>query len=243
MNDVTISGILDGNLEDYANDGAMFNVLVSSGDNSDRFTCLAFGNTASLLRAKANSGDRLVMQGRLSGEKLGTEKYHTAVSVSRVLAITASENGIDAAQIVVSGDTEVKDLINVGAKDTSLVPLRMVNYRYFTRDGKTDTYKTYLGASVWAERAEALNSAIGAGQFNLIVSGFLRARTYEDRDGDTIGTVDVWVQDVYGGEPYTTPEGAEGSTAGAAPAAAAPSTPRSEPPYARKSAVDDDLPF
>lgn len=241
MNDLTLSGIISEAFSDYGADGISFPVLTTQGSSSntqaisDQFTCLAFGNTAALIKARANSGDRIVIQGRLGSEKLGTEKYHSAITIGRVLAITEAEKGTDFSNIVVSGDAEIQELKYVGAKDTALVPIRLTNYRYFTKDGETQTYRTFIGGSVWGDRAEALGQHAGTERPVTLLGG-LRARSYEDKDGDTIEKIDVWVQEVLAGEDLAPQE------AGSSQPSQKREAPAPKKPAARKrsSSLDDD---
>jgi len=236
MNDVTLSGIISGSFQEYGNDGILFKAVVSAGsNNSDEFTCLAFSNNASFIKHKGKSGQRIVFQGRLGSDKLGTENYHSALTVGRVLAITDSDNGTDSASIVVTGESEVQDIRYVGQKETPLVPIKMTNLRSFRgRDGQTNTYKTFIGASAWSDRAVALNASSPEGVYPLVVSGFLRSRNYENQDGDTIEKIDVWVQEVLQGEGLFGDE--DSSPAETAKPEKSSKTEKKEP---RRAAVDD----
>lgn len=247
MNDVTLSGIISTNFEEYGNDGILFQTSVSSPGYAgkerqvDDFVCLAYGNAAQLLRQRGKSGQRIIFQGRLGSEKLGTDKYHSALTVARILGLTDAENGTDTAHIVVSGASEVQDIRYVGSKDTPLVPIRMTNMRYFKKDNEVLEYRTYVGASVWGDKARTLNETTSGEDIPIIIYGFLKPRSYQDRDGDDIGKIDVWVQEVFGGEDLTpfdqTPSDSQPITSGDTQKEDTP-PPASKP--RRASRIDDD---
>lgn len=244
MNDLTLSGIISSSFEEFGQDGISFPVLVSQGSSnttvSDQFTCVAFGQSAAFIRNRASSGSRIVIQGRLGAERFGGEKYHSAITVGRVLAISESEAGTDFSNIVVSGDAEIQELKYVGDKGTALVPIRLTNLRHFTnKEGEVQTYKTFVGASVWSERAEALEPQTNR-NMPVVLQGGLRARGYEDKDGDQIEKIDVWVQEVFAdGVSDAPPPPRRGSTN----ERQSTSSPKKKADTRRRTASLDDDPF
>jgi single-stranded DNA-binding protein len=202
VNDVIISATLKGNFSEISNDGVQFTLVTRGGrgNNSlDEFTVLAYGNSAKFLQQHAKSGDRVVAQGRLSSEKLDTEVYHTAVTVTRVLSVSESGSGIDYSRAVISGIATCEGVRSVGANDNKLASLNIANVRkYVSRDGEERSYKTYLGASVWGDAAQRLEDEglIPVTDGNVIVEGILKPRTYENKDGISVGKVDIWVDDI-----------------------------------------------
>lgn len=244
MNDLTLSGLITQPFQEYGQDGILFPVVVTSGggaqQQSDEFTCLAYGNTANFLRNKAKAGLRVIFQGRLGSEKMG-EKYQSAITVNRVLGVTESENGLDTSHIVVSGNSELKEIKYVGTKNTPLVPIFMTNLRWFKdKDGNYQSYKSFINASVWSDRATALSATVGEGERPLVISGNLRVRSYEDKDGDEITKIEVFPFEVLGGEELT-PVGGDVSVAGEATTTTTPQTRPAQ--QKRKTKNVDDDPF
>lgn len=234
MNEVILSGIVKGDFEDASRDGTMFQVL-NRGRNgeAEEFTCLAYGGSANFLRQHAESGQRVVLQGRLSSEKLDTENYHTAITVSRVLAITDSSNGMDYSHASISGLATSDGLTRLNnANKTPLINLNVANKReYRNSDGDVQEYTTYLGGTVWGRTAEDMEASyeFPMKDVPVVFEGILKPRTYENKDGETITKIDVWVNTV-------SVSSASASTPPAPRAERAPAAPR-------KSKKADDSPF
>lgn len=235
MNEVTLSGVIKGSFEKVGNDGVMFQVVTRAqrGDENDEFTALAYGESANFLNQHSKSGQRIVVQGRLSSEKLGTEQYHTAVTVTRVLAISDSSVGMDYSYAVISGNARTEGLKYL-PKGTPLVNLNVTNTRSYTNKEKEQkTYTTYIGATLWSDRAEAFSSTLDGQDLDnvpLVFDGILKPRSYNDKEGNSIRKIDVWVNNVSVG---TTPVEPREETAQV-------EAPRRE---STRSKSVDDLPF
>jgi len=236
MNEVILSGIIKGDFEEVSNDGVKFLVLNRgrSGNDADEFICLAYGGSAGFLRQHAESGKRVVLQGRLSSEKLDTENYHTAVTVSRILSIADSSNGLDYSHATISGLASSDGLIRLNNKNqTPLINLNVKNKReYRNADGEVNEYTTFLGGTLWGRTAEDFDesNSFPLQDVPVVFEGILKPRTYENRDGDTINKIDVWVNTVNVFSPSSSSE--------RAPAPRAPSQPRKS-----KAKSADDSPF
>lgn len=202
MNDVTLSGVIKGDFAGVSNDGVQFIVVNRNqrGDISENeeFTVLAYGNSAQFLTQHAESGKRVVIQGRLSSEKLGTENYHTAVTVSRVLSVSDSSQGIDYSHASITGFATSDGLKRLeNANQTALIGLNVANIRtYKNREGVVSEYKTYLNGTIWGASAEeaAENYSFPFDNVPVLFEGILKPRTYE-KDGEKIGKIDIWIND------------------------------------------------
>lgn len=212
MNDVIISATLKGSFQEISNDGVQFTLVTRGGRGSstlDEFTVLAYGNSAKFLQQHASSGDRIVAQGRLSSEKLDSDVYHTAVTVNRVLSISPAQNGIDYSKAVVSGLATCEGVREVGENGKKLASFNIANTRrYVGRDGEDRSYTTYLGATIWGERAEQLVEAglIPITEENVTIEGILKPRSYQNKDGETVNKIDIWVDDIIFAQAHSSPE-------------------------------------
>ena len=93
INSVTLSGLINGEFTPVSKDGVQFTVSIpnqNSQDLTDDFLVVAYGNSAQFLKQNAQSGYRVVLEGRLSSEKLDTDNYHVVVSTVRVLDINSN---------------------------------------------------------------------------------------------------------------------------------------------------------
>jgi single stranded DNA-binding protein len=212
MNDVIVSATLKGSFQEISNDGVQF-VLVTRGgrqnSSMDEYTVLAYGNSAKFLQQHARSGDRVVVQGRLSSEKLDSDVYHTAVTVNRVLSVSPAQNGIDYSKATVSGLATCEGVRSVGESGKKLASFNIANSRkYVTRDGDERSYTTYLGATIWGERAEALEEQglIPTEGREITIEGILKPRTYQNKDGQSVSKIDIWVDDIIFSEAHSSPE-------------------------------------
>lgn len=199
MNEVYISGIIKGDFVEVSNDGVMFTILNRAqrdGQDNDEFTALAYGNSAKFLTQHAESGMRIVAQGRISSEKLGTENYHHAITVSRVLGICDSSQGIDYTHAIISGKARADEVRTTG-RGTSVLGLNVANERVYKRDDEEQVYTTYLGATLWGDNADSFAQAHGLPLDNaeVVFDGILKPRSYE-KDGNTIGKIDVWINNI-----------------------------------------------
>lgn len=210
MNDVTISATLRGGFEEVSNDGVKFTLVSSSGRSElDEFIVLAYGNSAQFLRQHANSGDRLVAQGRLSSEKLDTDSYHTAVTINRVLSISPAENGIDFSRVVVSGVAACDGVKSVGQNGRKLANLNIANSRqYMSRSGEERSYTTYLNATLWGDRAEQLeqDGLIPMENERVMIEGILKPRSYTNREGQEVNKIDIWIDDLVFAQAQYSPQ-------------------------------------
>lgn len=202
MNDVIISGLIKGSdFQDVSNDGILLQVAtrIGRGNNADPdvFNVLAYGNSAEFIRQHGRSGLRMVAQGRISSEKLGTDNYHTVITLSRVLSIGESRTGTDFTQAVISGTVRCNE-VKQTSRGTTLAPFNVKNVRqYKTRDGNQGEYTTYLNATAWSDTAEELQSSgrIPCEDEFAVISGILKPNSYE-KDGETVNKVDVWINDI-----------------------------------------------
>jgi single-stranded DNA-binding protein len=212
MNDVIISATLKGSFQEISNDGVQFTLVSRGGRGSssmDEFTVLAYGNSAKFLQQHTQSGDRVVVQGRLSSEKLDSNVYHTAVTVNRVLSVSPAQNGIDYSKAVVSGLATCEGVRSVGEGNKKLASFNIANTRrYVTRDGDERTYNTYLSATVWGERAEHLEEQglIPAEDREITLEGILKPRSYQNKEGQEVNKIDIWVDDIIFSEAHSSPE-------------------------------------
>jgi single-stranded DNA-binding protein len=199
MNEVIISGIIKGEFENASRDGVKFSILNRGRNNEpSEFIALAYGNSGMFLKQHAKSGQRVVIQGRLSSEKLDTQKYHTAVTVSRVLSLGDSSQGLDFTQAFISGLASSTGLTNLAnANSTPVINLNIANLREYTnQEGDKQQYTTYLGATIWNQQAQAVAEAFSFPFENVpvVIEGILRPRSYPDKeDGETINKIDIWV--------------------------------------------------
>ena len=186
-----------------------FNVVSSGGRNGlDEFIVLAYGNSAKFLQQHASSGNRIVAQGRLSSEKLDTDVYHTAVTVNRVLSVSPGEQGIDYNRVVVSGNATCEGTRTVGENNRTLASFNIANSRkYMSRDGEERTYTTYLGATMWGERAEQLEQEgiIPIEDENVTIEGILKPRSYTNKDGEEVNKIDIWIDDLVIAQSHYSP--------------------------------------
>jgi single-stranded DNA-binding protein len=212
MNDVIISATLKGKFQEISNDGVQFNLVTRGGRTAstlDDFTVLAYGNSAKFLQQHASSGDRIVAQGRLSSEKLDSDVYHTAITVNRVLSISPAQNGIDYTKSVISGLATCEGVREVGESRKKLASFNIANTRrYVGKDGDDRSYTTYLGATIWGERAEELaaQGLIPATEENVTIEGILKPRSYQNKDGQTVNKIDIWVDDIIFAQAHSSPE-------------------------------------
>lgn len=204
MNEVTMSGVLKGGFEEVSNDGVKFTLVNRNqrGDISENeeFIVLAYGNSAQFLKQHAQSGKRVVIQGRLSSEKLGTDNYHTAITASRVLSIADSSQGIDYTHAVISGTAKSEGLRRLENNNkTPLINLNVANVRtYKTKAGEVNEYTTYLGGTVWGARAEELSDSyeFPFDDVPVLFDGILKPRSYENKDGESVYKIDVWINNL-----------------------------------------------
>lgn len=200
MNEVLISGLVKGDFQEVSNDGVLFQIATSTGRNNadpDVFQALAYGKTAQFFKQHAESGKRLVAQGRISSEKLGTDNYHGVITVSRILSLGESRTGMDFTQAVVSGTVRCQE-VKETQRGTKLAGFNVKNVRHYrTREGNEGEYTTYLNATAWADTAESLEAEgrIPADDEFAIMSGILKPNSYE-KDGETIHKTDIWINDI-----------------------------------------------
>lgn len=199
MNDVIISATLKGSFQEISNDGVRFNLVTKSGGSNgfDEFIVLAYGASAKFLQQHAQSGTRIVAQGRLSSEKLDTDVYHTAITVNRVLSISPAETGIDYTKTLISGPATSEGVKEVSS-GKKLASFNIANTRkYISKTKEERSYTTYLSATVWGERAEHLqrDGLIPSEDAFITVEGILKPRQYE-KDGTTVNKIDIWVDNI-----------------------------------------------
>jgi len=246
MNSVTISGIVVDDFNVVRADTVHFLVGNKGRDDGETvlFDVIAHGDIAKRLQSKVKSGQRIVLQGRLSSEKLSEDDptYHNAIVVSRVLSEDGS-SGMDYSNIVIEAMVNCNEVKTVGAKAQAVANLDLKAIRRFKdKEGNEKSFTSFLSASVWGERAEALRAALPFTDQPMFITGTLRPRQYENKEGNTVKRIDIWVDELTltSGSPITSiPQKYENKDKAAAPArgrarAAAPA-PTAEP--------QEDLPF
>lgn len=198
-NEVILSGLIKGAFEDVSNDGIKFNLLQrGKSETNEEFILVAYGDSATFLKTHSKAGNRVVIQGRLSNEKLGTENYHSIITVGKVLSIAESSKGVDYNRITISGNGKAEATKSIGEKST-ISNLNIANKRYYKdKSGETKEYTTYVSATIWNKTAEALANAriIPFENRDVLLTGVLKPRTYEKEDGSQIAKIDVWVNDL-----------------------------------------------
>lgn len=198
MNEVLVSAIALGTPEDFGDsNGVSFTTVVTSqgaggASHSDELKCIAFGATAQLIKSKVKSGDRVIFSGRIDRDRLGGEKFHSVIVASSLLGVTDAADGVDLATATVAGPSEIKEYKTIGGRNTPLLPFTVISTRKF-RDNE---YRSYISCSAWSENAEALKVHQQTEGKNLVAQGLIKSRTYEDRDGDSINAIDIWVNSV-----------------------------------------------
>lgn len=197
MNVFFASGLLSGQFDKVSNDGISFKLTVKNKDRVEEYTCVAYGEAAKRLQSGVRSGERLVLQGRLGSEKLNTDVYHGVLSVSRVLAVTDAEAGVDYTYAVVAGQAEAKELAFTG-NGAPVVNLSILNKReYKDKQGEVQEYKVYVTGTLWNDRADALNNSMTLpASFPTVIGGQLKPKSYPNKDGKTVNRIDVWVEDM-----------------------------------------------
>lgn len=202
MNQVIISGLIKGNdFQEVSNDGLLMQVAtrIGRGNNADPdvFNVLAYGKAAEFVRQHAESGQRIVAEGRLSSEKLGTNNYHTVITLHRVLSIGDSRTGMDFTQAAVTGTVRADELKTTG-KGTTLAPFNVKNVRHYrTRDGNEGEYTTYFNATAWGDKATSLQEAghVPCNDEYAVLNGILKPSSYE-KEGETVNKIEIWIDDI-----------------------------------------------
>lgn len=212
MNDVIISATLKGQFEDISNDGVQFTLVTRGGKPGtppDEYSALAYGNSAKFLKQHAQSGYRIVAQGRLSSEKLNTDTFHTAITVNRVLSISEASQGIDYTKAVISGLATCEGVRTVGENGKTLASFNIQNERrYMSKSGEERVYTTYLGATLWGDRSVELQQQglIPTQNENLTVEGIIKPRTYTNKEGKEVTKMDIWIDDIVFAQAQSSPE-------------------------------------
>jgi len=202
MNHVVLSGLIKGNdFQDVSNDGILLRVAtrIGRGNNADPdvFNVIAYGKAAEFVRQHAQSGLRIVAEGRLSSEKLETSNYHTVITMHRVLSIGDSRTGVDFTKAVVSGTLRA-DEVKTTSKGTNLIPFNVKNVRrYKTKEGNEGEYTTYFNATAWSDKADALvqEGRIPCNDEFAVINGILKPNSYE-KNGETVEKIEIWVDDI-----------------------------------------------
>lgn len=242
MNDVLISGLINGDIEQLREDAYTFSVMIPATNDryeSDTFELMVYGNTANFLNQRQpSSGDRIVAQGRLSREKYG-EEYRTVISVSRVLSLGDSADGVDFSRIIVSGEVSRAPTLSTLKNGKSVLNLSIANKRHYTKPGSSEvhTYTTYLRATAWEDRALAIEGLGLTEGVNVTLDGSLKSSTYENKEGETVEQVDVWINEAFVSSPAVETSKPLGEGATRAPAKTRTAAPK------RTKSVDDGLPF
>jgi len=239
MNHVILSGLIKGNdFQEVSNDGLLMQVAtrIGRGNNADPdvFNVLAYGKAAEFVRQHAESGQRIVAEGRLSSEKLGTNNYHTVITLHRVLSIGDSRTGMDFTQAVVSGTLRAEEL-KTTSKGTVLAPFNVKNVRqYRTRDGNQGEYTTYFNATAWSDKAEQLQAEgyVPCQDEYAILNGILKPSSYE-KEGETVNKIEIWIDDI----------NFSGAQASSSPAEQATETADSTPPPSSSYKSAEAAPF
>lgn len=209
MNIVTISGIVKGGFNDLRQDTKHF-VLVNKGRDEGEvleYDIVAHGDIATRLASNVKSGQRTVLQGRLSSEKFNEEDkvYHSVIVVSRVLS-DDGKSGMDYNSIMLEGVGNCSEVKQVGSKNQDVANIDIKHTRKFKdREGVEKSFSSFISASIWGERAKGIESSLPFTDQPMIITGTLRPREYENKDGNTVKKIDVWVDELFliSGSPIT----------------------------------------
>jgi single-stranded DNA-binding protein len=199
VNTVIISGILKGMFEELSNDGVKFVLAhkVKNQDIPEEFIVVAYGDSANFLKTNAQSGMRVVVEGRMVNEKLNTDNFHNVISVSRVLAITESQKGLDFNTVTVSGTGSVDSAKSIGDNGTLVSNVNIANIRQFKgKDGESREFKTFIRGTAWNAQAEPFKNTGNLADKRIVMTGVLKPREYTKNDDVTISTLDVWVNNI-----------------------------------------------
>lgn len=196
MNNVIISGIVKGKFTQIK-DSQHF-ILSQKGRDGESvdFNMVAHGETAERLVSNVESGQRIVVQGRLSSEKLFDDTYHNVISIARILADEVG-SGMDYSNIIVTAEAKCSEVKKVGQKQQSVANLDLSVKREFKNAaGEVKSYTSYFSASVWGERADALEASLPMVDQNVFISGTLRPRQYTKTTGELVNRIDIWVDEL-----------------------------------------------
>lgn len=192
MNAAVISGIRKGDFSEAPNGGVRFTLInVGKQDYHDEFEVVAYGQSAAFLEHNSSSGDRVVVFGRVSSDKLGTDNFHHVINVTRVLSVSEGDKGVDFNYAVVSGSSDIDAIQETERSKFARISTRNI------RTYQDQSFTNFVNATAWAERADELESSLGelpAKGVPMVYEGMIRPRTY-DKDGETVHKIDLWVQE------------------------------------------------
>lgn len=243
MNAAVVSGIRKGDLSEAPNEGIRFTLLTTGNQgHHDEFEVVAYGQSAAFIEHNTSSGDRIVVFGRVSSDRLGTDQFHHVINTTRVLSTGESDKGVDFNFAVVSGESEIDAVQQTERSQFARISTR--NLRHY----QDQVFTSFVNGTAWGERADALASEVGnlpAKNVPMVYEGMMRPRTYQNDEGLDIHKIDIWVQE------YSLASGVQTSTA---QQSSTTKPPAQQKQYATKSAAaapstsiveddEDDLPF
>jgi single-stranded DNA-binding protein len=237
-NSAILSGLVSSEISSIKNDNILFTVSTHDpqSDNTRDFKVVAFGDAATALKAKAQSGDRVVVQGRLSSEELEAESkmYHGVFQISRILAINP-EDGSDYSNGELEGLASCKEVRKTGTGKSVATLNVKVSRTFKGKDGKEVTYPHYANVTLWGDRADALKSLVPFENRRITASGGLMPSEYaSSKHGDAmLSKIEIWADSL----SFVSEEGAVADSP-------APSAPAARPARApARKVADSDLPF
>lgn len=231
MNHVTLSGILKGPAVDSGRGVKFTLVTMGRQQQAEEFVVVTFGETAEFMKHNVQSGQRVALAGRITSEKFGTDSFHSVIYAQRILAVGASEDGVDYAWASAGGiGSSEGPETSGGGTVYNRVNVRTVRSWVDRQSGEVNEFTTFVSGTAWEEKAESLpafrDEAVSFG-------GFLTPRSYE-KNGEDILAFNLSIQElVHGGvkSPAAAPK---------KPVAANSLIIEEETRYKN---VDDDLPF
>lgn len=241
-NEVTVSGLISGEIEAIKNEGVIFTVsnIDKNGSTKD-YLVVAHSELAKLLTAKAKSGQRIAFAGRQSSEELipGSKIYHAVLQASKLLAL-GGEEGTPYAQGTLQGFASCDSIkVTKNGSGTQVASLNVRTERVFSKDGVDRTFTSYHTVTLWGEKAQAIESMLPMSDVFITAFGQLMPGDFESKkhDGAIIKKIEIWADEITIGGDLSA-QSAPAPAPSRAPAVA----PRAAAPKATKTS-DSDLPF
>lgn len=205
MNVVVMSGVITSDFSKVSNDGALFDVqIVTSGGKEgaapikDSYMVAAYSKIAERLEKDAKIGQRIILEGRISSEKVGGEEFNHVININRVFAVVDNKaSDFDYARGTIGGVATSKPL-NELASGAVVVNLNVKTVRLYedktTKEMKE--YKTFVDAAVWNDLARSYNNVYqGVEEEPITLSGALKPSSYP-RNGETVHRIAIWATDI-----------------------------------------------